>query len=368
MVIDQHALHERILYEELKRRVEREGVESQRLLVPEPVDLPGARDGALILEQREVLKSLGLEIEPFGGDTILIHGTPAMLTGVAPERLLRDLADHFATKPLPPTADAILADLLNMIACKAAVKAGQRLTADEMQALLDAVTWSPTHTIAPMGVPRLWCSRSRSWSGSSGESERFRHELGSEAWDGAESDPVSSRPLPSIPARAVQFGSSPTQYRTAVSWVGSGSPTMICVTLGRGRHASLAEEWNEAAAAGAELVELRLDCLRREPDLKRILANRPTPLVFTIRRGVDGGIWRGSEDRRRQLLARPIAAWGSTTSTSRWISRSRFAGSARRSGSSRYHNLKKTPTELIRISREQCDEMDADVVNIAAKR
>ncbi|WP_406695760.1 DNA mismatch repair endonuclease MutL [Singulisphaera sp. Ch08] len=136
MVIDQHALHERILYEELKRRVERGGVESQRLLVPEPVDLPG-EEASLILEQRDLLKTLGLEIEPFGGDTVLIHGTPAMLSGVAPERLLRDLAEHFATKPLPPTADAILADLLNMIACKAAVKAGQRLTPDEVQALLE---------------------------------------------------------------------------------------------------------------------------------------------------------------------------------------------------------------------------------------
>jgi len=135
MVIDQHALHERILFEELRQRVARGGVESQRLLVPEPVDLPGT-EAALVLEQRDVLKGLGLEIEPFGGDTVLIHGAPAMLSGVAPERLLRDLAEHLATKPLPPTADAILADLMNMIACKAAVKAGQRLTPDEMQALL----------------------------------------------------------------------------------------------------------------------------------------------------------------------------------------------------------------------------------------
>lgn len=108
---------------------------------------------------------------------------------------------------------------------------------------------------------------------------------------------------------------------------------MICVTLGRGRHASLAEEWKEAAAAGVELVELRLDCLRREPDLKRILANRPTPLVFTIRRGVDGGIWRGSEDRRQQLLREAIAL-GVDYVDLEWTSRPRSADSARRSGSS----------------------------------
>ena len=60
---------------------------------------------------------------------------------------------------------------------------------------------------------------------------------------------------------------------------------MICVTIGRGRHSSLLEEWKQAAEAGVELVELRIDCLRRDADLKRILKDRPTPVVFTIRRG-----------------------------------------------------------------------------------
>src|SRR5205085_10811824 len=82
---------------------------------------------------------------------------------------------------------------------------------------------------------------------------------------------------------------------------------MICVTIGRGRHSSLAEEWKAAAEAGVELVELRLDCLRRDPDLKRILKDRPTPLVFTIRRGVDGGLWRGNEEKRQQLLREAVA-------------------------------------------------------------
>jgi DNA mismatch repair protein MutL len=136
MVIDQHAHHERILYEELRQRVEQGGVESQRLLVPEPVDLSAA-EAAVVLEQREVLGHLGLEVEPFGGDTVLLNSAPAMLSGVPPDRLLRDLAEHFRTKPLPPTRDAILADLLHMIACKAAVKAGQRLTPDEVAALLE---------------------------------------------------------------------------------------------------------------------------------------------------------------------------------------------------------------------------------------
>ena len=136
VVIDQHALHERILYEELRRRVEAGGVESQRLLVPEPVDL-GAVEASEVLGRRDVLAKLGLEVEAFGGDTVLVSSVPAMLRGVAPDRLLRDLADHFRTKPLDPSPDKVLEDVLNMVACKAAVKANQRLSPEEVTALLD---------------------------------------------------------------------------------------------------------------------------------------------------------------------------------------------------------------------------------------
>ncbi len=136
IVIDQHALHERILYEELRARVSHGQVESQRLLVPEPVDLPAA-EAVAVLEQAEVLARLGLEIEAFGGDTVLVRSLPAMLPGVEPNRLVRDLAEHLRTQPLPPTRDGLLAELLHMVACKAAIKAGQPLTPPEIDALLE---------------------------------------------------------------------------------------------------------------------------------------------------------------------------------------------------------------------------------------
>ncbi len=136
IVIDQHALHERIIYEELRTRVALGRVESQRLLVPEPVDLPAA-EAAAVLEQTEVLAQLGLEVEPFGGDTVLIRSLPAMLPNVVPDRLVRDLAEHLRTNPLPPTRDGLLAELLHMVACKAAIKAGQHLTPPEIAALLE---------------------------------------------------------------------------------------------------------------------------------------------------------------------------------------------------------------------------------------
>jgi len=136
MVIDQHALHERILYEELRSRVARGNVESQRLLVPEPVDLT-ASEAAALIEQTELLAQLGLEIEPFGGDTVLVRSIPAMLPHVVPGRLVRDLAEHLRTQPLAPTREGLLAELLHMVACKAAVKAGQPLSPAEITALLE---------------------------------------------------------------------------------------------------------------------------------------------------------------------------------------------------------------------------------------
>jgi DNA mismatch repair protein MutL len=136
VVIDQHALHERILYEELRARVAQGQVESQRLLVPEPVDLPAA-EAAAVLEQTDVLARLGLEVEAFGGDTVLVRSLPAMLPHVEPGRLVRDLAEHLRTQYLPPTRDGLLAELLHMVACKAAIKAGQPLTPAEIDALLE---------------------------------------------------------------------------------------------------------------------------------------------------------------------------------------------------------------------------------------
>jgi len=138
---------------------------------------------------------------------------------------------------------------------------------------------------------------------------------------------------------------------------------MICVILGRGRHTSLADEWKEAAEDGADLAELRADCLRREPDLKRLLSHRHTPLVFTIRRGADGGLWRGNEEKRIRLLREAIVAEVDYVDLEMDIADKvpRF-GKTKRIVS--YHNLKATPPDLAEIAA-QCAAMNADVVKIA---
>ncbi len=134
-IIDQHALHERILYEQLRERVLNEAVETQSLLVPEPVDL-SAPEAAAAMEHRELLAKLGMKIEPFGGDTILVAGYPAMLANISPAEVLRELLERLVEGPKQPDRTDLLDDLLHTIACKAAVKAGDRLAPEEITALL----------------------------------------------------------------------------------------------------------------------------------------------------------------------------------------------------------------------------------------
>jgi len=135
LVIDQHALHERILFEQLRQRVASGELERQRLLIPEPVDLP-AEQAARVLEAKAELAELGLEVEDFGGGTVVLHSYPAILGRAVPGELFRDVADRLAAKDRPPTRDQLLEHLLATMACRAAVKAGDRLTPEEIHELV----------------------------------------------------------------------------------------------------------------------------------------------------------------------------------------------------------------------------------------
>jgi len=136
LVIDQHALHERILYEQLRDKVLSGALETQTLLVPEPVDLSAA-EAALALEHRELLAQLGVRVEPFGGDTLLVSSYPAMLWAASPAEVLRDLVDLLAQGGRTPERRDLLDELLHMISCKAAIKAGDRLSDGEIASLLE---------------------------------------------------------------------------------------------------------------------------------------------------------------------------------------------------------------------------------------
>jgi DNA mismatch repair protein MutL len=135
-VLDQHALHERILYEQLRKRVLAGQVETQRLLVPEPVDLTPA-ESAMVLDNRKSLAELGIEVEPFGGDTVIVAGYPAMLAKLNPGEILRQVIELLLTDGKKPERRDLLDDLMHMISCKAAVKAGDHLTTEEVSALVE---------------------------------------------------------------------------------------------------------------------------------------------------------------------------------------------------------------------------------------
>ncbi len=146
VVIDQHALHERILYEQLREKVLAGALESQNLLVPEPVDLSPA-EAAAALGARDVLARLGVIVEPFGGDTVLVSSYPAMLANLNLAEILRAMVDRLMvsdsaagdgrTGGAELTRRDVLDELLHMISCKAAIKAGDRLTPAEIDALLE---------------------------------------------------------------------------------------------------------------------------------------------------------------------------------------------------------------------------------------
>jgi DNA mismatch repair protein MutL len=136
LVVDQHALHERILYEQLREKVLSGALESQRLLVPEPVDLTPAEKAA-VLDARDDLAKLGVTVEPFGGDTVIVASYPAMLANFGPAQVLRDLVDLLLAGGKAPERRDLIDDLLHMISCKAAIKAGDRLNSHEITALLE---------------------------------------------------------------------------------------------------------------------------------------------------------------------------------------------------------------------------------------
>jgi DNA mismatch repair protein MutL len=135
VVIDQHALHERILYEQLKDKAIEGKLETQQLLVPEAIHLSPA-EAAAALDAQQLLAELGMKIEPFGGDTVLLSSYPAMLANMNPEEMLRQVIDRLLAGGKQPDRQHLLDELLHMIACKAAIKAGDRLSAEEVDTLL----------------------------------------------------------------------------------------------------------------------------------------------------------------------------------------------------------------------------------------
>ena len=142
VIVDQHAAHERLVYEELKARHADGPVDSQGLLVPEVVEMDDDT-AKLLLEQAEDLERLGLAIEPFGAGAVLVRSTPSILGTCDAIALVRDVADELVEDGQSQTIASRIDAVLSRVACHGSVRSGRRLAAGEMNALLRKMEATP---------------------------------------------------------------------------------------------------------------------------------------------------------------------------------------------------------------------------------
>ncbi|MBQ0804821.1 MAG: DNA mismatch repair endonuclease MutL [Sulfitobacter sp.] len=142
VIVDQHAAHERLVYEKLKRQMAENGVAAQALLIPEIVDL-SASDCARLLDVADELTKLGLTIEPFGGSAIAVRETPAILGTVDAKAMILDILDELADQNESNTVQARIEAILSRVACHGSIRSGRWMRGEEMNALLREMEATP---------------------------------------------------------------------------------------------------------------------------------------------------------------------------------------------------------------------------------
>ncbi|MEM7188678.1 MAG: DNA mismatch repair endonuclease MutL [Pseudomonadota bacterium] len=151
VIVDQHAAHERLVYQRLKSQMADNGVARQALLIPEIVDL--GTDAPRVLEQAEALAELGLVIEPFGPGAVAVREVPAVLGQPDAAALLRDIADEIADMGTADGLRARLDAVLSRVACHGSVRSGRRMGGEEMNALLREMEATPHSGTCNHGRP-----------------------------------------------------------------------------------------------------------------------------------------------------------------------------------------------------------------------
>jgi DNA mismatch repair protein MutL len=152
VLIDQHAAHERVLFEKLKHRFQDEKKPSQRLLIPETIDL-GYRESKILEKLVPSLFELGLEIAPFGGDTFVVKAVPLLLKHKAIKPLVIEMVEMSAQIDISSGLDAALDRCLEVMACHGAVRANERLSDREIRELLDQLDACDHPSNCPHGRP-----------------------------------------------------------------------------------------------------------------------------------------------------------------------------------------------------------------------
>ena len=142
VIVDQHAAHERLVYEKLKRQMADTGVAAQALLIPEIVELSEG-DCARLLEIADELATLGLGIEPFGGGAVAVRETPAILGEVNAHAMLRDILDELDDLGDTRLVRERIEAILSRVACHGSIRSGRRMRGEEMNALLREMEATP---------------------------------------------------------------------------------------------------------------------------------------------------------------------------------------------------------------------------------
>jgi len=142
VIVDQHAAHERLVYEKLKSQMRENGVAAQALLIPEIIEL-SSHKAALILGLADELAALGLGIEPFGGSAIAVRETPAILGSVNATALIRDVLDELADWGDSQLVQSKIEAILSRVACHGSIRSGRQMRAEEMNALLRDMERTP---------------------------------------------------------------------------------------------------------------------------------------------------------------------------------------------------------------------------------
>jgi DNA mismatch repair protein MutL len=142
VIVDQHAAHERLVYERMKAAMQGDGVARQALLIPEVVDL-SQEEAEAVYQRMEELAEMGLVVEPFGEGAVLVRETPALLGQCDAAGLVRDIAEDLVSLDETLALKERLGEVCGNMACRGSVRAGRRLTAEEMNALLRQMEATP---------------------------------------------------------------------------------------------------------------------------------------------------------------------------------------------------------------------------------
>jgi len=152
-IMDQHAAHERVVYETLRRSYGSSGPEVQAFLIPQSLEF-SFKDGAVLMEKLDALKTLGFDLEPFGGTTFLLRSAPSLLLNTQWEKFFMEMIPALAEDG-PPDENTATDKSLTIMACHGAIRAGHRLSQQEMTSLVKQLFATELPTNCPHGRPTL---------------------------------------------------------------------------------------------------------------------------------------------------------------------------------------------------------------------